>query len=132
MIIPLPNQSDVQIQVVNEIHDQLVEKIFQYANECRKLFGTLWYSKETGKTWKIIEGHREPGFYGIFNLILEDQSITYKGFKKFWFQKTHPIMIVPISVFAQKVADGILVPSYMWEDKQNALFANLYIPLIEK
>ena len=92
----------------------------------------MWYSKETGKTWKIIESNREPGFYGIFNLILEDQSITYKGFKKFWFQKTHPIMIVPVSVFAQKVADGILIPSYMWEDKQDTLFANQFISLIEK
>lgn len=84
------------------------------------IMGKKFYSKETKKTWQVINAYEKGRFLSrSFEVWIEDISTDLKfwSWERWKYGWKHPRMMVPVTILEEKFEKGILeVIDFEWED----------------
>ena len=88
------------------------------------IMGKKFYSKETKKTWQVINAYERGSFLSrYFEVWIEDVSTDLKfwSWTRWKYGWKHPRMMIPVEVLEEKFKNGILeVIEFEWEDKNES------------
>lgn len=88
------------------------------------IMGKKFYSKETKKTWQVINAYERGSFLSrYFEVWIEDVSTDLKFFswQRWKFGWKHPRIMIPVEALEEKIKKGILeVVEFEWEDKNES------------
>jgi len=122
MILPSENWNAFQnffqaLQDMNKIHQTLNKAT-------NAIMGKKFYSKETKKTWRVINAYERGSFLSRhFKVWVEDVSTDLKflSWERLTYGRKHPRMMIPVEVLEEKIEKGILeVIEYEWHDCKKA------------
>ena len=117
----LPAENFNAFQNFFKAHQDLEKALSAMNKATNAIMGKKFYSKETKKTWRVINAYEKGPFLSrTFEVLIEDVSTDLKfwSWERFTYGWKHPRMKVPVEVLAEKIEKGIVeVIEYEWEDK---------------